>query len=65
MKVQVNLNDDLVSRIDDYAKYMGISRSALCAMFIGQGMLGLDKSIEIVKEYGKQAFENSEPSANT
>lgn len=36
MRVQVNVSDDLVKKIDEYAKIMGVSRSALCSVWIGQ-----------------------------
>ena len=52
MKVQVMLNDNLVEKIDGYAKMMGISRSALCATFIGQGIMTYDKSFSIMNDMG-------------
>lgn len=48
VKVQITLSEDMVNRIDDYAKAMGISRSALCATFIGQGIMSYDKSFDII-----------------
>lgn len=39
MKLQVNINDDLLQKIDNYAEYIGISRSALCATFIYEGIV--------------------------
>ena len=50
MRVQVNLNNKLVEELDIYAKSVGMSRSGLCAYFIGQGMYGVKKGIEISKE---------------
>lgn len=49
MKVQVNLNDDIVKKIDDYAKSIGVSRSAVCAMWIGNAVLGVDKATETLQ----------------
>lgn len=54
MKVQVNVSDDLVKQIDEYAETMGISRSALCATFIGQGVLGYNKSFKIIDDLGQK-----------
>lgn len=51
MKVQLTCSDDMVSDIDFFAKQMSMSRSALCNYFIGQGLLGLKKGIEISQEY--------------
>ena len=36
MRIQVNLNDEMVNRVDKIAKDYGVSRSALCSMYIGQ-----------------------------
>lgn len=43
MKVQVMLNDDMVSKLDSYAKQIGVSRSSLCAVIIGQYVMSADK----------------------
>lgn len=48
MKLQVNANDQMVEKLDFYAGLMSVSRSALCAMLIGQGLMGLDKAREVV-----------------
>lgn len=48
MKVQVTVSDEMVNKIDKYANLMGISRSALCATFIGQGIMGYDKTYEML-----------------
>ena len=50
MRVQVNLNDELVKKIDEYAKMIGITRSSLCAVYIGQGVLGYDKAFEMIEQ---------------
>lgn len=54
MRVQVNVSDDLVKELDEYATLVGISRSALCAYFIGQGMYGIKKGFEIGAEVIKK-----------
>lgn len=43
MRVQVSLSQEMVEKVDDYAKKIGVSRSALCSLLIGQGVLGFDK----------------------
>lgn len=48
MRVQVNLNDELVKKIDDYADKIGTTRSALCSIFIGQGILGYDNATAVL-----------------
>lgn len=58
MKVQVTMDDDMVKRIDNYAKQMSVSRSAFCSMIIGQGLMSLDKSMllfeEMAQKYGNE-----------
>lgn len=34
MRLQVNVGEDVVKRIDSLAKEIGVSRSALCSMII-------------------------------
>lgn len=58
MKVQVNLNDDIVRKIDEYAKAIGISRSAVCAMWIGQSVLGVEKATEALQNMGVDVAKN-------
>lgn len=52
MRVQVNLSDEMCSNVDKYAKSMGVSRSALCSMLIGQGIMSYDKSMDILTLLG-------------
>lgn len=52
MRVQINLNDDLVKRIDKYAAAIGQNRSSVCAMWIGQSALGIEKTIETLEKMG-------------
>lgn len=59
MRVQVNLSDDMVSKVDNYAKMMGVSRSALCSMLIGQGIMSYDKGIELISKFGNDYLLNS------
>ena len=50
MKLQITVSDELCERIDRYAKMMGTSRSAICAVWIGQGVMGFDKAMEISED---------------
>lgn len=58
MKVQVKVNDELVERIDYYAKMMGMSRSSLCAYFIGIGMMSIDKANTLMNEMSDVMLSN-------
>lgn len=52
MRCQVNLSDEMVEKVDMYAKKMGVSRSALCSMLVGQGIMSYDKSMDILSVLG-------------
>ena len=48
MRVQVNVSDTLVERIDYFARMLGNSRSGLCNYFIGLGIASLETSFSAV-----------------
>lgn len=50
MRIQVNVSDELVAQLDEYAKAVGMSRSGLCTFFIGQGMFSLQKGLEMASD---------------
>ena len=49
MKLQININDDIVERIDEQAHALGVTRSALCAMWIGQGLRTMEANNDLTK----------------
>lgn len=54
MRIQMNLSDEMVAKVDLYAKKMGVSRSALCALLIGQGIMNYEKSESVLESLGKE-----------
>ena len=52
MRVQVNLSDEMVERVDAYANMIGVNRSALCAVLVGQGVMAYDKSMDLLSNIG-------------
>lgn len=46
-RVYITLSKESVERLEFYAKKMGMTRSALGAYLIGQGILGLEKATQI------------------
>lgn len=67
IKMQITASDDMVERIDKIAHSMGVSRSALCCVYIGQGLAAYEASIEQVgkmkdeiMEYFKDKYEKGE-----
>lgn len=51
MRIQVNLTDDMVERVDRIRKQYGVTRSALCAMFIGQQVDNTENGLRIAKTF--------------
>lgn len=60
MKLQVLVSDELCKKIDTYANEIGISRSAFCAMLLGQGVRGFDKASEIIEDLKDTILEDPE-----
>lgn len=58
MRVQVNLSDEMVSAVDSYAKKMGVSRSAFCSMMVGQSVMNLDKTYNMLDKIGIKISED-------
>ena len=54
MRLQVNANEQMVAKLDKYAEMMAVSRSALCSMLIGQGLMSLDRSCGILSDLGER-----------
>lgn len=59
IRVQVSLSDSMVSKVDDMASNMGVSRSALCSMIIGQYMLNQEKAMDVLKAVGYEMVNDS------
>ena len=51
MRIQVNLGNPLLQKVDKLAEMCGVSRSALCSMLISQGVLAYDKSFEVMDSF--------------
>lgn len=50
MKVQVNISDSMVERIDKIAEQLGQTRSGTCNWFISQGVLSFEKANALVND---------------
>ena len=49
-RIQVNLSNELTAKADEYSAKMGVSRSAFCAMLIGQGLMSYDKAFDAMEK---------------
>lgn len=38
----VTLSDEMADKVEKYAKKIGVTKSSLCAQFIGQSIMGFD-----------------------
>lgn len=47
-RITITVSDEAVDKLSYYGEKMGMNRSALCAYFVGQGLLGLDKSYAVI-----------------
>lgn len=48
MRLQVNISENMLKKIENYSSEFGISKSAFCSMLIGQGILGLDSTKDVL-----------------
>lgn len=58
MRIQVNLSDEIVSQIDAYAKSIGVPRSSLLSVWIGQIVQGTNMVMQASEERMKEVLEN-------
>lgn len=59
MKIQTNVSEEMVEKVDYWAKKIGVSRSAFCAMAIGNAVMGYEKTMEIADKIGIEEIEKS------
>lgn len=58
-RIQVIVSKEMAMKIDLYSSKMGLSRSALCCQFIGQGILAYDKAFDVVDKMANQLAEGA------
>ena len=58
MRIQVNLGDEMLKKVDSYSKLLGVTRSSLCSMLIAQGVMAYDKGFEVIDKIGSQLGKN-------
>lgn len=60
VRVQVNISDEMVVKIDEYARKMGVSRSALCSVLVGQGIMNYERSADLLQVISDKVLEQVE-----
>lgn len=58
MRIQVNLSEKMVKRVDALAEDMGVSRSAFCSLVIGQYVMNYEKSVDALKSIGLSVLQD-------
>lgn len=53
-RVQVLMEEELVEKVDFYAKKMCMSRSALCKYLIAQGVFAYDNSVGVLQKMAEE-----------
>lgn len=56
MRIQVNISEVMLKKLDKYVELMGCSRSSLCSQFIAQGLVGWDKAFSVLEEIRDSAI---------
>ena len=56
IRVQVSLSVDMCKKVDNLAYSLGVSRSSLCSVLIGQGVMGFEKGVELVQNSLNEDF---------
>lgn len=47
-RITITVSDESVEKLCYYGEKMGMNRSALCAYFVGQGLLSMDKAYSLI-----------------
>lgn len=50
-RITITCSSEQIAKLDAYATKMGMNRSALCAYFIGQGLLTMDKAYGVLDKF--------------
>lgn len=48
VRVQIIIAKSMKDRVEMYSEKMGISKSALCGILVGQGIMAYDKAYEMI-----------------
>lgn len=58
MRIQVSVSDDMFEKLEFYSKKMCMSRSQLMNFLCGQGLMSLDKSMNILENMGEKVSQD-------
>lgn len=58
MRIQVSVSDEMFEKLEFYSKKMCMSRSQLMNFLCGQGLMSLDKSMNILENMGEKVSQD-------
>ena len=58
MRIQVSVSDEMLEKLNFYSKKMCMSRSQLMNFLCGQGLMSLDKSMNILENMGEKVSDD-------
>ena len=68
-RITITVSDESVEKLSYYGEKMGMNRSALCAYFVGQGLLSMDKAYSLIDRVAfdmkKALVESSEKTSDS
>ena len=53
-RVQLQIGEEILIKLDKYADLLGVSRQALAVMFIAQGLTGFEKAFDLYDKFGEE-----------
>lgn len=53
MRIQINLSDRILKRVDEEAELLGTSRGAMLTTWIGEKINNIDQTRAIMKDFSK------------
>lgn len=56
IRFQILASSELVAKIDDLARFAGVSRSTYCAIALSHYVMSQDKALELVEKLGTEAL---------
>lgn len=56
-RITITVSDESVEKLSYYGEKMGMNRSALCAYFVGQGLLSMDKAYSVLDKVASDMSE--------
>jgi hypothetical protein len=53
-RLVVTLTEDMIGKLDLYAELMGVTKSQLVSVWVGQQLLALETGMNVIRDIGKE-----------